>query len=139
MSGEMTPAEAVARVRAFEREVARYNEMADDPDVGRVIPSRASDPGTSHAAAQSIIVSAKNQRGKLLRVYGGVDFGLTDDEAQERSGVSPHSCYWKRCSELRDGGYIAPTGRTRTGRAGVQRIVCQITDEGRRALRRIDE
>lgn len=103
-------------------------------EVGRTIPSRGSDPRTSHAAAKHVAVTAKNQRGKILAAYAGVAAGLTDDEAQVRAGVSPESCYWKRCSELRDGGYIADTGLRRTGRAGVERIVSALTQEGAQAL-----
>lgn len=108
-----------------------------EPPIGRLIPSRRSDPTTSHAAEKRIRVAANNQRGKLLRAYAGATYGLTDDEAQARAGVSFESCYWKRCSELRDAGFIATTGTTRTGRAGVQRIVCALTASGRQVINQI--
>lgn len=100
-------------------------------EVGFTIPSRASDPTTSHLAAQEIRVTARNQRGRLLRGFVGYPQGLTDEQAAERAeGVSLNSEYSKRCSELRAAGLIAPTGETRTGRAGVQRLVSALTPSG---------
>lgn len=114
--------------------------LAPQPDVARTIPSRRSDPGTSHAADHAIVVKAGTQRAKLLLSFlamseltgPDMDPGLTDEEAMEKSeGVSPTSEYAKRCSELRDAGLIEPTGETRKGAAGVDRIVSTITDQGR--------
>ena len=68
---------------------------------------------------------------KMLRTYALGD--RTDDEAAAAAGLL-NSCYWKRSSELRYLGFIEPTGQIRTGRAGVGRIVCQITHEGTRVL-----
>jgi hypothetical protein len=111
------------------------------PEAGRTIPSRNTDPGTSHAAARSVSVRAGTQRAKLLLTFY-VDGqlaekpGLTDEEAMEMSeGVSPVSEFAKRCSELRDAGLIEPTGETRKGNAGVDRIVSAITDKGRTVAR----
>jgi hypothetical protein len=113
-------------------------ETLFDPPVGRTVPTRYSDPDTSHEAERLIRVTANNQRGKLLAAYRWAPQGFTDDEAQTTAGVSPASCYWKRCSELRDAGFIVPTGITRKGRAGVQRIVCALTPLGLKMLRDID-
>lgn len=100
--------------------------------VGHTIPARHTDPPTSHQATEEIRVKAGSQRAKLLAVYADYPMrGLTDDEAQQFAvGVSERSCYWKRCSELRDGGYITDTGETRAGVAGPQRMVCRITEKG---------
>lgn len=120
--------------------VSTYNER-DEPlfEIGRTVPSRRDDPPTSAAAAQAVTVRANNQRGRLLRAYRWAPNGLTDDEAQARAvGVSVTSCYWKRCSELRDAGFITTTGVTRAGRAGVQRIVCFLTPAGATVLNRLD-
>jgi hypothetical protein len=106
--------------------------------VGRTIPSRSTDPDTSHEAARQIRVTANNQRGKLLVGYRWVPRGLTDEEAQVRAGVSPLSCYWKRCSELREAGLIETTGETRKGRSGVLRMVCALTPDGLRVLAGLD-
>jgi hypothetical protein len=125
--------------------MGKHELMFDDPalfaddDVGRSIPSRTTDPETSHAAFQSILVTASNQRGKLLLPYRYATDGLTDEEAQERSGVPVRSCWWKRCSELREVGLIVATGDVRKGQAGVERMVCVITPEGRAKLREIEQ
>lgn len=109
--------------------------------VGRTIPSRNTDPGTSHEAAARVVIRSGTQRTLLLQAFQAMDFqepenpGLTDEEAMNRAvGVTAWSEYAKRCSELRDGGLIVPTGETRVGEAGTPRIVSKITDVGRAAL-----
>lgn len=108
-------------------------QLSIDDALGDVIPSRNTDPGTSHAAAKDIRVKAGSQRALLLRAFYSYDqFGCTDDKAMIwAEGVSPYSEFSKRCSELREGGFIEPTGETRPGSAGPQRIVSRITDKGR--------
>lgn len=108
----------------------------DLPELGRTIPSRNTDPETSRAA-EPVKVRAGSQRARLLEGFSLYSrqairpTGLTDEEAMQwAEGVSPTSEYAKRCSELREGGYIEPTGETRTGAAGSQRIVSRITDKG---------
>lgn len=115
-------------------------------DLGRVIPSRSTDPDTSRAA-EPVKVRAGTQRAILLEAFSwaerfrfgiGKDAlpGLTDEQAMQYAhGVSASSEYAKRCSELREGGFIEPTGETRTGAAGAQRIVSRITDKGRAWIR----
>lgn len=108
-------------------------------DLGRVIPSRSTDPETSHVA-EPVKIRAGTQRAKLLEAFAGYFAlergGLTDEQAMGCShGVLPHSEYSKRCSELREGGFIEPTGETRAGSAGPQRIVSRITDKGRTWIR----
>ncbi len=112
-------------------------------DVGRSIPSRRTDPGTSHAA-ELPPVKAKTQRAKLLESFGLLSSaeGITDEEAMEKAvGVSPSSEYAKRCSELRDAGLIevclysgTSSPVTRKGNTGKERIVSRITDDGHRVL-----
>lgn len=60
--------------------------------------------------------------------------GLTAEEAREAAGLSPRSCYWKRCSELRECGFIRPTGETRPGDTDMHQMVCVITDTGEAAV-----
>lgn len=99
--------------------------------VARTIPSRNTDPGTSHAATTAITVKANTQRARLLVAFSALA-DATDEEAMEKAeGVSPMSEFAKRCSELRDGGLIETTGEARTGSSGVPRIVSRITDAGR--------
>lgn len=112
----------------------------------RVIPSRTTDPVTSHKAATAVTVKAGTQRSYLLLPFywqnldhDGTPLGLTDEEAMNRAAqaglpVSARSEYSKRCSELREAGLIEPTGETRTGASGHKRIVSRITDAGRKVV-----
>jgi hypothetical protein len=95
-------------------------------------PVRANASTTTRKAAQSVAPRAGSQRHRLLEQYWLHD-ELTDEEAGQASGLRTPGCaYWMRCSELRQQGFIEPTGRTRTSTAGEQQNVCRITDEGRR-------
>lgn len=83
---------------------------------------------------------APNQKVRLLVAYRdaadrGVD-GLNDEEAAELAELGARSCWWKRCGELRDDHLIERPAdlRTRAGSAGVERIVCMITEAGRAYL-----
>lgn len=104
--------------------------------------ARTSDPETSHRAAAAIKLRAGTQRTILLQSFA-LDWsaggnGLTDEEAMERTeGVSASSEYAKRCSELREAGWIAPTGAHRKGNSGADRIVSQLTELGRAALSQV--
>lgn len=109
---------------------------------GTIIPARESDPATSHTATREIRVKAGSQRAHLLKAFGYWPYsrdGATDEEAMmhafKNGWVNPSSEYAKRCSELRDGGFIEPTGETRPGTSGQARIVSRITDKGRDWLR----
>lgn len=97
----------------------------------RVIPSRNTDPETSHAAAKKIVIKAGTQRAYLLKAFSLLP-DATDEEAMEIAYpmVLRGSEYSKRCSELREAGFIEPTGDTRIGSAGVDRIVSRITQKG---------
>lgn len=102
-------------------------------ELGRVIPSRRTDPGTSHEAAKEIRVKAGSQRAMLLYSFFKFPEGITDEQAMACAlYVRETSEFAKRCSELREGGYIEPTGETREGASGHQRIVSRITEKGRR-------
>lgn len=96
-----------------------------DDRKGRV---RNSDPATSKAGAESVKYRAGSQKAKLLKVFAG-GLPLTDEQAAEVAGLLG-SEFAKRCGELREDGMIALTGETRLGRAGVSRIVSQITERG---------
>lgn len=103
----------------------------------KTIPARATDPATSHAATKTIRLRAGTQRARLLEAFAleAAGFGLTDEEAADLAdGVPYRSEFAKRCSELREAGWIETTGTTRKGVAGHDRIVSKITDAGRAAL-----
>ena len=104
-------------------------------------PARHSDPETSHKAA-AMPFRRDSQRHRLLAEYASAqdfDDGLTDEEAAEAAGVF-RGCPWKRCSELREMGMIAPlrlpdgSVGTRVSTMGAEQRVCKITEKGRKAL-----
>lgn len=98
--------------------------------------ARASDPSTSRKAAQNATVRAGSQRHTLLQQYAHSE-GLTDEQAGRMAGLlRPGVCYWKRCSELREFGYIQPLGFTREASTGEQQMVCGITTAGVTVLER---
>jgi hypothetical protein len=112
-----------------------YDEWAAIGHANAWLGVRANDGATSKAGAKSLRVRAGSQRATLLTAYWSWGY-LTDEEAGKVSGLSelPKCCYWKRCSELRQAGYIRLTGKTRVSSAGVEQQVCEITDEGSRIL-----
>jgi len=98
--------------------------------------ARSSDPETSKQAAAAAERRAPSQRDRLLNAYMVAgDRGLTDEEAGVSAGLSG-SGYWKRCSDLRNLGMIAPLGLQRQVSSGLMAQVCVITPEG---WRRMDE
>jgi hypothetical protein len=108
----------------------RYDEWATIGHANGWLGVRRNDGATSTGGAKAMTVRAGSQRAKLLAVYR--EQPLTDEEAGNVSGLSmlPKCCYWKRCSELRQAGYIATTGVTRRSSAGVDQHVCAITQAG---------
>ena len=111
-----------------------YDEWAAIGLVNGWLGVRATDPATSTKAAQNLWVRAGSQRELLLSKYAVAD--MTDEEAGHASGLAQQTkcCYWKRCSELRQAGYIAPTGLLRPSSAGSDQRVCSITPAGRDIL-----
>ncbi len=129
----------VAFVRAGWRPPVTVGQILRDlaPREAKTIPARNTDPGTSHAATRAIALRAGTQRARLLEAFAleAAAFGLTDEEAADLAdGVPYRSEFAKRCSELREAGWIEPTGQTRKGVAGHDRIVSRITDAGRIVL-----
>jgi hypothetical protein len=96
---------------------------------------RSADPITSVLGAGEVKPRRRSQAMLLLAEY--LQGGMTDEEAGMASGLAlkPKCCYWKRCSELRAMGLIIPTGETRLSTAGSAMQVCEITEEGEKALR----
>ena len=111
-----------------------YDEWAAIGLVNGWLGVRANDPETSTKAAQGLWVRAGSQRATLLAEYAHDP--MTDEEAGNASGLAmlPKCCYWKRCSELRQAGYITPTGEVRQSSARVDQQVCSITEAGREIL-----
>lgn len=110
-----------------------YDEWAAIGHANGWLGSRRTDPVTSRSATTTL--KADSQRAKLLYAY--LRHGdMTDEEAGNVTGLSslPKCCYWKRCSELRQAGFIRTTGITRLSSAGEWQQICRITDDGMRAL-----
>jgi hypothetical protein len=112
----------------------RYDEWAAIGHANGWLGVRTQDGITSREGARSITLRAGSQRAMLLEMYWAEP--LTDEEAGNLSGLSrnPKCGYWKRCSELRQAGYIRPTGEMRESVSGVSQQVCEITEAGRVAL-----
>ena len=86
--------------------------------------ARATDPGTSHAAAASMKDASRGLRAELLAAYQTHPCGLTMDEAAVLAGI-PTWAASKRISELRAAGLIVDTGLTRPGQSGRLQAVCR--------------
>lgn len=97
-----------------------------DEAPGRV---RRDDYATSRAGAASVKYRAGSQKAKLLAAFN--EANMTDEEAAIAAGLSLRSCFWKRCGELRDAGFIAFNGEMRIGSAGSSCGVSEITAAGR--------
>jgi hypothetical protein len=113
-----------------------YDEWAAIGHANGWLGARNGDGATSVAPLRTLSIRAGSQRATLLALYAGTLFGLTDEEAGTTSGLArlPRCCYWKRCSELRQAGYIEPTGDTRLSTAGEAQQVCRVTKAGFDAL-----
>jgi hypothetical protein len=112
-----------------------YNEWAAIGYAHGWLGVRINDTETSKAGAKAIKIRAGSQRELLLGQYFMCG-ELTDEEAGRLSGLDrrPKCGYWKRCSELRQAGYIAPTGEMRLAGTGALQQVCKITEAGLNAL-----
>lgn len=99
---------------------------------------RADDWASSIAGAEAVATRAPTQKLRLLVEYRAAGAkGLTDEEAADAAGLNNGvTCWWHRATDLRQDGLIWPhePAEYRKGKAGVDRIVCAITDEGRAAL-----
>lgn len=91
--------------------------------------ARKSDPISSHIAAAESRPRRLSQRMRILKVYAQVNEPICDDDAAFLAKVEYG---WKRCSELRQLGYIKHTGYVRLD--GRVRMVCKITKDGRKIL-----
>ena len=93
--------------------------------------ARRSDPETSHRAAENAAMRSGSHKALLLIAYGYAENGYTDEEAASVAGLS-HIGFWKRCSDLRNLGFIIPNGLERRVSSGLMAQVCEITLEGKR-------
>ncbi|MEI8285659.1 MAG: hypothetical protein WCG15_00020 [Actinomycetes bacterium] len=87
------------------------------------------------AVSKELRIRAGSQRWTLLRQY--VEHGpLTNEQAGDLSGLSEKKscCYWKRCGELLQHGYLADTGVEIRSQVGEMQRVCRVTDKGLAAI-----
>lgn len=94
---------------------------------------REPDQAGSVAGAQSVAYRAGSQKARLLNAYiEAYPEALTDEEAAVRAGLTANRtcCWWKRCGELRQDGYIEQTDEMRRGSAGVARLTSVFLPEG---------
>lgn len=89
---------------------------------------RHTDPSTSRQAALVMPRTWNTHKARLLAAYAAAPDGLTDEEACQACGLEKGG--WKRCSDLRTLGWIAPTLHTRTASSGLEQQVCHITPAG---------
>jgi hypothetical protein len=88
-----------------------------------------------YAVSKELRIRAGSQRWTLLRQY--VEHGpLTNEQAGDLSGLSEKKscCYWKRCGELLQHGYLADTGVEIRSQVGEMQRVCKVTDKGLAAI-----
>lgn len=105
------------------------------PIVGIVSPrsgARATDPVTSKESAKEVQVRAGSYRAQILAVYiTAQGIALTDVQASRLAKMPDRSCWWKRCSELRQGGYIEDTGEVfHDPETDKDVMLCRATEKG---------
>jgi hypothetical protein len=115
--------------RDYEQDIIGTKPTPRVDDLPMFAIARDSDPVSSHRGADHIASKAKTQRATLLAVYRAYPEGLTDEEASSLAGIEGG---WKRCSELRNLGLIAVSGK-RQASSGVEVRVCSLTEVGRYA------
>ena len=98
--------------------------------------ARATDPMTSHLAAEETTTKVTH-RDALLFTFEGKKWGQTADEAAKEAGLLDTG-YWKRISDLHTAGLLVEDQfeSTRPGRSGRLQRVLHITAKG---LARLDD
>lgn len=99
--------------------------------------ARASDPATSHNAADAILPRSGTAKARLLEAHYAHPEGLTDREAAEWAGLNLRSEYATRCSELVRSGLLCDTEKTRQDPdTKADRMVRRITQKGEQLMNR---
>lgn len=91
--------------------------------------ARATDPITSHQAADDAKRNVKATRKQVLLAHASHPSGLTDYELADIVGLQQNSA-GKRRGDLRDVGYVEQTGDRRPAPSGSSCIVWRITRDG---------
>ena len=104
----------------------------------------------SHLAAEQVAqregptyttIRRGSHRHRLLLTYRAaltvsIFGGLTDAEAVAATALPPRACGWRRCGELREGGFIAVNGVV-VSETGAEARTCRITAAGLAELERL--
>lgn len=138
-----TPASMPPTTLAAHADLAAAHQAwvaAGSPDhaPGAAFHARGDDPDTSHQAADRVeeregghhVVREGTHKARLLIVYGRASRTgryLSDHQAAEEAGLGAGG--WKRCSDLRAGGFIRSAGE-RPGPHGTPVMVCEATEAG---------
>ena len=97
----------------------RQGTLFDDADPPH---ARATDPDTSHEAAEKLTPKMEMKRRLLAAFADGRH--LTAEEAAQLAGYRPEHGAWKRVSDLISAGLLEDTGKRRVGRSGrLQRVL----------------
>jgi hypothetical protein len=113
---------------------AREFAGGDDLMAPRRGASRHTDPTTSHDAGADVAPRTGTQRWRLLKAIAAAgDAGLTNEEAAELTGIALRSS-GPRLAELKHGGWIAATGKTRLGSLNSEQDILVTTDKGQMAM-----
>jgi hypothetical protein len=100
----------------------------------RAPASRATDPDTSHQAAETHQITRAHDRMAVLLAHAAHQSGLTDFELADIVNRQQTSA-GKRRGELRDLGMIEATDQRRPAPSGSAAIVWKITQLGREFVR----
>jgi hypothetical protein len=115
--------------------VTRAPTAADLDGAGQ---ARITDPATARAAG-AIKITRGSQRWKVLEAVKQVGvYGATSHELEEQTGIR-YASLTPRIGELKRGGYIKATDRTRTGRYGVEQEVLVVSGVGMQWPERVDD
>lgn len=100
-------------------------------DTPRVAPARRGDPSTSQEAAD--LVRPKKAHEALLRAMRSADGeAWTGKRMAEAAGITGQASWWKRVSEIKQAGHIAPVGTERSPDTGRKVETYRLTEKGRR-------
>lgn len=105
---------------------------------------RGDGPDTSSAAADKVIereggnhvIRPGTHKAELLAIFGRAGKPITDTEAAELAN-RPRNEVAKRCTDLRNGGWIERVGE-KMGDHGTPVMTCDLTDKGYRRWQELD-
>lgn len=93
--------------------------------------ARRTDPATSQRAAQAAAPKMGTHRWAVLAAVGDAPDGLTAREVLDATGIDG---VWKRCSELKEDGFLVPRGERFVAKTGNDQEVLHLTLKARGLL-----